>query len=185
MFAFAVIVLLVLIAIGVLLMSEGGKAILSGISTLALIGAVLFVLFWIVVFGYAFFSSSTGSAFTSALGTGVGFILLLLGFVAFVWMAIRFFRDLFAEKPRIFTWKERKEMRGRLRQFSAKHLNTIVGMTLLWFVALMFFGILPDNVQTPALVILGWPLLAMLAILITFLVLGRSKSHKTMPIPEK
>lgn len=179
MFAFAVITLLILIAIGVLLMSEGGKAILNGISMLAVIGIVLFVLFWLVVLGYAFFNSSTGSAFMGALGTGIGFILLFIGCIVFVWMTVRFFRELFTEKPRIFTWKERRGMYGRLRQFSAKHLNTIVGTTLLWFVALMFFGILPDNWQTPALVILGWPLLIMLAILITFLLLGRSKKHST------
>ncbi len=58
MFAIIVIVLLVLIAIGVLMMTEGGKAILGGIGSLAIIGAILFVLFWIVVLGYMFFHSS-------------------------------------------------------------------------------------------------------------------------------
>jgi hypothetical protein len=89
MFAIIVIVLLVLIAIGVLMMTEGGKAILGGIGSLAIIGAILFVLFWIVVLGYMFFHSSVVMTSMSALGTGIGFLLLFLGLVAFVWLTVR------------------------------------------------------------------------------------------------
>ena len=185
MFAIIVIVLLVLIAIGVLMMTEGGKAILGGIGSLAIIGAILFVLFWIVVLGYMFFHSSVVMTSMSALGTGIGFLLLFLGLVAFVWLTVRFFRDLFTEKPRIFTWKERREMRVRLRQFSEKHLSATVGLTLLWFVAFMFFGMLPDAWQTVALAVLGWPLLLMFAFLIVFLVLGRSKARSIQTSAEK
>jgi hypothetical protein len=185
MFAIIVIVLLILIAIGVLLMTEGGKAILGGIGSLAIIGAILFVLFWIVVLGYMFFHSPVAMASMSAFGTGIGFLLLFLGFVAFVWLAVRFFRDLFTETPKVFTWKERKEMSTRLRQFSQKHLSAIVGLTILWFIALMFFGMLPDAWQTPALAVFGWPLLLMFAILIVFLVLGCSKARSVQTGAEK
>jgi hypothetical protein len=185
MFAFVIIALLILIAVGVLLMTEGGKAILLSIGWLAMIGIVLFVMFWLVVFGYSFFHSPAVAEQMSALGSGVGLIFLLLGFIAFVWLAIKFFRDLFMERPKIFTWKERHEMRIRLGQFSVKHSGMIGGLIFLWIVSLMFLGSLPDPWQTPAAAILGWPLLLVFIFLVVVIALGRSKTHHPASAAEK
>lgn len=186
MLAFIAIILLILIAVGVLLMSEAGKKILRGLGWLALIGVVLFILFWLVIFGYAFLNSPIAMAQLNGLENSIFFIIFLLSFVVFAWLTIRFFRSLFfEERPRIFTWREREEIRTRLSRFSSKHSGLVGGLILLWLVVLIFLSILPKSLQTPALAILGWPLLLIFAFLLVILILGRSKIHKATAPKER
>lgn len=71
-------ILLVIIAVGVLLISEEGKGILRLLMKLALIAGFLYLGFWILMAVIAFFESPTGKGVLSSIE---GFLLLLVGLV--------------------------------------------------------------------------------------------------------
>lgn len=70
--------LLAIIAIGVLLASEEGKAILGCLVQLAIVGVILFVGFWAVVLIWVFFSEKNTR----------DTVLTVIGTIALIWAAI-------------------------------------------------------------------------------------------------
>lgn len=72
-----IIFLLIIIAIGVLLLSEEGKALLNGLSKLAIIAGILFLVFWAVVLGIVFFSDKEHREWLSSI-FGVGILIILI-----------------------------------------------------------------------------------------------------------
>src|SRR3990167_1645427 len=89
--------LLAIIAVGVLLASEDGKRILAWLSGLAIIGAILYALFWIVVFGIAFFTSETGRDSFETIKA----VLVIIGFVAIGYALVNWIGQ---------NWKERHQI---------------------------------------------------------------------------
>jgi ABC-type transport system involved in multi-copper enzyme maturation permease subunit len=86
MLEIAIVILLILIAVGVLLITEVGKNILLWILGIAVTGAILYMLFWVVVFWIAIFTSSTGQAISNGVGTFIGYIIFILIGIACIYI---------------------------------------------------------------------------------------------------
>jgi len=80
-------ILLFIIAVGVLLASKAGQELLGWLIMLAVIGGVLYLLFWLAVFGVAFFNSDAGKDAweTTQFILGIG-VLVLIGYYITLWI---------------------------------------------------------------------------------------------------
>jgi len=76
-------ILLIIIAIGVLLLSEIGKGLLSLFVGLAIIAGGLFIAFWVVVMVFGLFTSDTAVSFYNRIPNILGGLIILV-FLYFV-----------------------------------------------------------------------------------------------------
>jgi hypothetical protein len=104
--------LLIIIAVGVLLASAGGRSLLNLIISIAVIGVVLYSGFWVVILAIAFFTSDTGRGFIGGVGDIFGWILVLIAmgfFALWLWVILSDLRD---KEKRALAWKKFKNYWG-------------------------------------------------------------------------
>ena len=97
-------ILLIIIAIGVLLMSEEGKGLLNTLTILALIAGGVYILFWVVMLAIAFFMNKEVSEPVLEVGS----------FIAFGFFAIFYLLHL---------WKIRKQIPSKIKQVPTRIKN--------------------------------------------------------------
>jgi len=100
-------ILLGIIAVGVLLASREGKAILSTLFAIGLVVGGLYAAFWAVILAIAFFQSQTGQGLFEVLNTLFTFfgeLLLWLGMAALVVLFV------------YHSWKIRRQIPGKLKR---------------------------------------------------------------------
>ena len=99
-------ILLIIIAIGVLLASEAGKAFLSLLIKLALIAGGLYLCFWVVMFAVVFFTSESGKTFANGIGQFILFILAVIVVGPILNYLVEFKRN---KEKRARLWRKIKE----------------------------------------------------------------------------
>lgn len=74
-------ILLIIIAVGVLLASEAGQVLLRWLIILLVVGGLLYLAFWLIVLGVAFFNTDSGREVGGMFITGIFLVALGMFFV--------------------------------------------------------------------------------------------------------